>query len=261
MIINCNDTMQIIELLYKSNYDDVKKAVFRRGLNSNVLLPHYNTYEGVIVVSDDTTIVNNVPVIYANSDNRIYQCDIIKIISKVNGETQLIDMWLVKESDFISMINEHEPFALDALKYDSVKNKFGKYFNLDKTKLLSNINFEAKKCWNYGKKRIESGDKTFIGIKYLFESIRVQKYAIDLLKNKTNPYEYSSLFIEMKDELEAENDWNFFETKYRPMYEKANETLVSLTKKKTTSRKKKNDEEQKEEGISKKSNKVDKEEK
>ena len=77
----------------------------------------------------------------------------------------------------------------------------------------------------------------------------------------------------MKDELEAGNDWKFFETKYRPMYEKANETLVSLTKKKTTSRKKKNDEEQKqesiskkdeeqkEEGVSKKSNKVDKEEK
>lgn len=273
MIINCNDTIQITELLYTSNYDGVKKAVFRRGLNSNVLLPHYNRYEGVIVVSDDSTIVNEVPVIYANNDNRIYQCDIIKIVSKVNSETQLIDMWIIKESDFIDMINEHEPFALDALKYNSVKNKFGKYFNLDKTKLLSCINFEAKKCWNYGKERIESGDKTFIGIEYLFESIRVQKYAIDLLKNKTNPYEYSSLFIEMKDELEAGNDWNFFETKYRPMYEKANETLVSLTKKKTTSRKKKNDEEQKqesiskkdeeqkEEGVSKKSNKVGKEEK
>lgn len=259
MTINCNDSKQIFEIISRKIYDK-NITMCRKGLrymvwNSDDMIDA----EGILIVPDDYNIINEVP--NATNDTRIHQCDKI-LVQPPNTKMLYIDVQIIKESDFIDMIKECLPYAVDALSISNVRNKYHKYFEeilFDEEKIANTYSSEARRCWEIAKEKLSSGDKTLNGgIFYLFNSIRLLNVANQMCSVGIIPgiHYYSELFGEMKEELEAGNQWDYFEKKYESIFEEAHNTILnsSQKKKKKTSRKKKN-EEQKEEGSTKKRNK------
>lgn len=262
MTINCNDNKQLFNIITRDYHDSAKLNILlcRRGLRSMICnTKDIKNIECIVIVPDDYNIINEVP--NTTNDIRIHQCDKIAFQLKDETNMRFADVQIVKESDFIEMLNEHLPYAIDAISNAIVGNKFHKDFNnssIDTEKLSNAFGSESRRCWEIAKDKLSSGDKTLTGgIFYLFNSIRLLRKAIEMCRDKTIDgcsCRYSEIFDEMREELEAGNQWDYFEKKYEPIFEDAHNELIKSSQKKKTSRKKKN-EEQKEEGSTKKRNK------
>lgn len=260
MTINCNDNKQLFEIISHKQGDN-NILMCRRGLKY-LLKTYIRDAEGIMIVPDDYNIINEVP--NATTDVRIHQCDKLMVRNSNTGKIMFIDIQIVKESDFIDMVKEHLPYAIDALCNSIPSIKFEKYFKvfkLDKEKLAKTFTSESRRCWEIAKDRLMYSDEILTsngGIFYLFNSIRLPKVATQMCKRSNatdiiSGYDLTQMFEEMRNELEAGNKWDYFEKKYESIFEEANNELLTESQKKP-SRKKKN-EEQKEEGSTKKRNK------
>lgn len=188
-----------------------------------------------IIVPDDTEFID----IYGVFDNekcdtRIHPSVVTRVLDEGENNKALdIDCQFVCESDFIDMIKEHTPFAIEALVTNAARiEPYRKYFNLDKWQLRKSFGGVSNNSWSKAHKKmtVEKDFDMKCGVKSLYHSIRLQIFAYEIAKNglSFNLDCCKDLWKEIKEDWENGYTWEDFKTKYKPIYNKAHSDMVEV---------------------------------
>lgn len=162
MEIVCNNTKDIINLLKDNNLS------FEYGSNLYGINSTRTSFNIGVVVPNDTIFVNEKR---NNREERIHNC---KIFYYNNIPC---DIKLIKERDFVNMIKEFHPFAIESIFIpNSPMNEYQKYFKLNKgnyNKLLKKYYDIAKEMWI----NAQQSKKANISSQYYYDSIRLLTFA------------------------------------------------------------------------------------
>ena len=223
-----------IETYNLNNYTDIHKKLFlRHGYLEKFLRGSrtYGTqnedsdYDYGVIVEDDSLIIDQ-PNAFDNEkcDTRIHQ---VKL--------DCGDIEIVKECDFIKMIEEHEPFAIEPLMLDDndFVRKYRKYLNINTWKLRCKFGQISNNSWSKAKKKmtvVEDYDM-YCGVKSLFHSIRLLIFACSFVKGYIEEYEMEtvrSLHNNIMNDMKSGFTWDDFNNKYKPIWKKWHHEMVIL---------------------------------
>lgn len=233
MIINCNDIISSMEEIFVENN---RISLFSRGSSTYGTLTDKSDNDIAVIVDDDTVFIDQ-PDAFANekSDKRIHQFTL-----DMDGAMNT-DIQIVKETDFIEMINEHTPFALEAIflndeKFygidDNKKNivEYKKYFVLDKWLLRESFGTVSNNSFAKAKKKmtVKKDLDVRCGAKSLFHSIRLLMYACQIAENGCIVDYHCSidLYRNIMDDLDSGYTWNDFKEKYKPLWNEWHSKMV-----------------------------------
>lgn len=224
MVINCNNKSDVIKSLSNKTF-----IVFFRGSR---LYKNHNKNSDTdlgIIVHDNVEFIdidNNIN--SEKADKRLHNgC-------KISMPTDAgIDVQYVRHSDFIEMIKEHTPFALEAIfSNNSRVSAYKDYFVLNTWKLRESFGSVANNSWSKAHKKmtVEADLDMYCGAKSLYHSIRLQKLACQIASGKDSIdfTECNDLWNTIKEELESGKNWEYFKDKYKPIYNKAHSEMVKL---------------------------------
>ncbi|MNB85416.1 hypothetical protein D3C81_711820 [compost metagenome] len=138
-------------------------------------------------------------------------------------ESGILNLTIYDELSFQEAINNHEISVLECLFLPknciiTEKKKFD--FELDITKLRNSISQKSSNSWVKTKKKltVEKDYNPYIAKKSLFHSFRILKYGIQIAKyGRIFDYTEANYLWEEINSFET-NDWEFFKTKYQPVY-------------------------------------------
>lgn len=178
-----------------------------------------------VIVEDDSIIIDQ-PNVFDNE-----KCD--TRIHPVNSFDN--DVEIVKESDFIKMIEEHEPFAIEPLMLDDndFVRKYKQYLNINPWKLRCKFGQISNNSWSKAKKKmtiVEDYD-LYCGAKSLFHSIRLLIFACSFVKGYIEDCEMEtvrSLHNEIMNDMKSGFTWEEFNKKYKPLWKKWHHEMVLL---------------------------------
>ena len=131
------------------------------------------------VANDDVELIPNENYVSADcvkADKRIYQTTF-----------EDVDLIVVKYSDFLSLIKEQSPLALEAI-FDTQKyfySKLRRFYKLDKWKLRESFGSIASNSFVKAKKKMTVKESYDIrcALKSLFHSIRLLMFACQIAEN------------------------------------------------------------------------------
>lgn len=230
MRICCDDKKQIKNIWHLSNYVTFARGSVMYGTSSDD-----SDIDIGIIVPDDTEFVD-LDGVFDNEkcDTRLHPSIPVCVLGKGKFNKALfIDCQFVRESDFIDMIKEHTPFAIEALATRATGiDKYYKYFTLDKWQLRKSFGSVANNSWSKAHKKmtVEKDFDMKCGVKSLFHSIRLQIFACDIAKNVLS-FKLDcckDLWDEIKEDWSNGFTWEDFKTKYKPIYNKAHSDMVEL---------------------------------
>lgn len=219
-----------IEDMIYNDTGDVICVSYVRGSKLYGTSDEHSDTDILLVVKDDANICGNEYLVTGDDsvkvDRRIRQFT-------VNGD----DYEVVKYSDFISLIDEQNPLALEAIfsiieHSCPINDKFVKDFRLDKWKLRQNFGSIANNSFVKAKKKLtvkESYDHR-CAIKSLFHSIRLLMFACQIAEyGKINDFGCSiPLWKEIKDDADKGFKWEDFKMKYKPIWNEWHSKMVKL---------------------------------
>ena len=170
------------------------------------------------------------------------------------------DIQFVKECDFIDMIKEHTPFALEAIflndeKFygidDNKKNivDYKEKFVLDKLLLRESFGSVSNNSFAKAKKKmtVKKDLDVMCGAKSLFHSIRLLMFACQIAENgHISDYFCSvNLYRDIMNDLDNGYTWDNFMEKYKPLWKEWHRKLVKVCPKPRGKYKTENKKEQK----------------
>lgn len=215
-----------------NNWNKNNNAIICRYLRGSRL---YNTADGqsdndyLAIVGDDVIIIPDeryISIDCIKADKRIYQTSFGNI-----------DVEVVKYSDFISLIKEHSPLALEAIfsierGMSTVNDIFLNFFELNKWKIRESFGSIANNSFVKAKKKLvvkESYDHR-CAIKSLFHSIRLLMYACQIAENgKLIDFGCCKpLWDEIKTDADNGFGWEDFKKKYKPIWNEWHSKMVKL---------------------------------
>lgn len=220
-------------------------------VTSDIFYYSLATYNRGSIVYGTTTKHSDHDVLVVMPDNYAFINDLDctkndKVDSRIHSfiiEDENIDGQIVKKSDFIDMIHNHEPLALEAIFLDTqvlhMDYDFRQHFKLDKWRLRQTFCSIANNSWaKAGKKMtVEKDLDMMCGIKSLFHSIRLLVFACQIAEHgkiidysaccdlwKTILYEYyNTLAFEHHNSV-----WEYYKAKYKPEWNAWHSRLVEL---------------------------------
>lgn len=226
MIINCNNKKDIYELLLDKNF-----IKFIRGSRVYKTNNEKSDADYGIIVPDDYSIIDIEGFDSCEKvDTRIHNCIPLDVYIESNNTHTKTDVQIIKESDFIELIKEHQPIALEAIFANRSLINYRKCFNLDRWTLRESFSSVVNNSWSKAHKKmtIKKDLDLYCGAKSLFHSIRLQKLACQIASGK-EPIDFTEcyeLWKTIKDELESGKDWKYFKEKYKPIYNQAHSEMV-----------------------------------
>ena len=212
MTIDCNNFDETYGLLFLQRYKDVR--IFHRGsVTYGTAHEGSDTDYGIIV--PDNAIIIDVEGVFDNekSDTRIHPC---------SSSKKRIDLEIIKEHDFLYLLDEHNPIAIEAIMLDHLKGF--ESFKIDPWKLRCKFGQIANNSWSKAKKKmtVKKDLDFYCGVKSLFHSIRLQMFAAYMSKGfiTTSERSFASvLFNEIIHDWTVNNfTWEDFKEKYKPVY-------------------------------------------
>ena len=252
MIINCNDIVSSMEEIFVNNN---RISLFSRGSSTYGTMTEYSDNDIAVIVDNDTVFIDQ-PDAFVNdkSDKRIHQ-----ITLEMDGSSKT-DIQFVKECDFIDMIKEHTPFALEAIflndeKFygidDNKKNivDYKEKFVLDKLLLRESFGSVSNNSFAKAKKKmtVKKDLDLMCGAKSLFHSIRLLMFACQIAENgHISDYLCSvNLYRDIMNDLDSGYTWDNFNEKYKPLWKEWHSKLVKVCPKPRGKYKTENKKEQK----------------
>lgn len=230
MVIYCDDNKQINDIWCLTDY-----VSFARGSVMYGTMSEGSDMDIGIIVPDDTEFVDLEGASYNEKcDTRLHSSVPTCILDKgKNNKALIIDCQFVRESDFIDMVKEHTPFAIEALATRAYGiDKYYKYFTLDKWQLRKSFGGVANNSWSKAHKKmtVEKDFDMKCGVKSLFHSIRLQIFAREIAKNGLS-FKLDcckDLWHEIKEDWCNCFAWDEFKEKYKPIYNKAHSDMVEV---------------------------------
>lgn len=119
------------------------------------------------------------------------------------------------EKNFIKRIKAHEVNALECI-FQSEKDSYVKYFELDKEKLRRKFSGVASNSYVKCKKKIRDGEN-YIGKKSMFHSLRILNFGIQIAKYG-KIVNYASANIHHNTLFDMSNNWDEINSKFKPLY-------------------------------------------
>lgn len=237
MKIDCNDTNVIKDIWF--SHDIIGKGYgFVGFVRGSALYGTYSDESDVdigIIVPDDTEFID-IEGVFDNEkcDTRIHPSVVTRVLEKgENSKDVDIDCQFVRRSDFIDMIKEHTPFALEALGTNAVGiEEYREYFTLDVWQLRKSFGGVANNSWSKAHKKM-TVDKDLdvkCGVKSLFHSIRLQEFACQIAQYNIfiDFKSCKSLWEDIKKDWENGYTWEDFKSKYKPIYNEWHSEMVKL---------------------------------
>lgn len=186
-------------------------------------------YDFLIVAKDDVTII---------PDERYTVDDCVKADKRVfQTSFGKYDIEVVKYSDFISLIEEQSPLALEAIlsveKGSSIRNDvFLNIYKVNPWKIRENFGSIANNSFVKAKKKLvvkESYDHR-CAIKSLFHSIRLLMFACQVAEKGTiDDFRCAvPLWNEITDDANNGFEWEDFKKKYKPIWNEWHSKMVKL---------------------------------
>lgn len=183
------------------------------------------------VANDDVELIpdeNYVSADCVKSDKRIYQT-----------ESEGVGVIVVKYSDFVSLIEEQSPLALETIfssQYEGLHKDpnevFLDLYKLDKWKLRESFGSIASNSFVKAKKKMTIKESYDIccALKSLFRSIRLLMFACQIAeKGRITDFECAvSLWKEIKEDYKKGFVWEDFKKKYRPIWNEWHSKMVKL---------------------------------
>ena len=235
MTVNCNDVADCVAKLF---VDNERLTMFSRGSAVYGTMTKESDRDMAIVVADDTDFIDQDGVFdNEKCDIRLHQFTIEMM------DVPKTDVQVVRESDFIDMINEHTPFALEAILltnevlYNTDDNKktiadYRQYFKLNKWLLRESFGSVSNNSFAKAKKKmtVKKDLDMRCGAKSLFHSIRLLMYACQIAENGliTDFYVARPLYTDIFTDLENGFKWDDFKVKYKPVWNEWHSKLVKL---------------------------------
>ena len=220
---DCNKPDEIWKQI--KNLESHEGNVFLRGSRTYVTATVDSDFDWGLIVDDDSIIID-VPGVFDNEkcDTRIHPCV---------GEKN--DFEIVRKSDFIDMIKEHEPFAIEPLILTSnISLLYDKYLKIDPWKLRCKFGKISNNSWSKAKKKMtveEGEDNFYLGVKSLFHSLRLMLHACFFTKGYITSEEeqqIKDLHSEIMNDYKSGFKWEDFKNKYKPMYNQIHSEMVKL---------------------------------
>lgn len=221
IILDCNKPHEVFDLLF--NKCIKVKGNFLRGSRTYETNNPKSDYDMGIIVDDDTIIIDKEGVFEnEKSDMRIHP---------VTWKNR--DMEIVRESDFIDMINEHQPFAIEPLMLTENIDNYKSYLNIDTWKLRCRFGQISNNSWSKAKKKmtVEKDLDEYCGVKSLFHSIRLLMFSCFFTKGyitKDERNEVKELYYDILSDWKIGFKWDDFKTKYKPIYNKWHSEVVKM---------------------------------
>lgn len=221
-IYNLNKPLDVYNDLFQhNNYIEM----FLRGSRSYGTQSDNSDYDYGVIVDDDSEIID-LPNVFDNekSDTRIHP-----VVLSCG------DIEIVKEKDFIKMIEEHEPFAIEPLMLDDNKfaRKYKHYLTINPWKLRCKFGQISNNSWSKAKKKmtiVEDYDM-YCGAKSLFHSIRLLIFACAFTKGYVNEHELhiiKEIHNSIMSDMKAGFTWDDFNRKYKPIWKAWHHEMVLL---------------------------------
>ena len=221
MIIDCND----FNKTYNSIFFDIKNKnikIFERGSVTYGTAHASSDKDYGVIVPDDTIIIDKEGIFDNDkSDTRIHPCE---------SPLENIDLEIIKESDFLDLLNEHNPIAIEAIMLGQLKGF--ESFKINPWKLRCKFGQIANNSWSKAKKKmtVEEDLDFYCGVKSLFHSIRLQMFACYFSNGEIsieNLFCVQSVYNEIiRDWAVNDFTWEDFKTKYKPIYNMYHSKMV-----------------------------------
>lgn len=177
------------------------------------------TYDGVDIIPDENYVDDGC----VKADKRIYQTS-----------TEGYDYEIVKYSDFLSLIKEQSPLALEAIfdTQDSFYSKLRRFYKLDKWKLRESFGSIASNSFVKAKKKMTVKESYDIrcALKSLFHSIRLLMFACQIAeKGEITDFKCAvPLWEEINEDYKKGFVWEDFKKKYKPIWNEWHSKMVKL---------------------------------
>lgn len=232
MVINCGDEKQLKEIWLSNEY-----VGFARGSAIYGTMGEDSDIDIAMIVPDDTEFID-LEGAFDNEkcDSRIHPCVqtwVLEPNDEIGAKGAKFDCQFVRESDFIDLIKEHAPFALEAISIEGKPiTEYRKYFELDKWKLREAFSKVSNNSWAKAKKKmtVKKDLDMKCGVKSLFHSMRLYDFAWQIAK-----YGYvknfslcQKMWKEIKADWESGFTWDDFKEKYKPMYNNLHSLVVDI---------------------------------
>ena len=183
------------------------------------------------VANDDVELIPNENYVSADcvkADKRIYQTTF-----------EDVDLIVVKYSDFVSMIEEQSPLALEAIFspqsegiHRSPNEVFLDLYKLDKWKLRESFGSIASNSFVKAKKKMTVKESYDIrcALKSLFHSIRLLMFACQIAeKGEITDFKCAvPLWEEINEDYKKGFVWEDFKKKYKPIWNEWHSKMVKL---------------------------------
>lgn len=220
-VYDCNKPDEIYQLFEKQR---VGKS-FERGSTIYGTAHKDSDTDYGFIVDDDAEIID-VPGVFDNvkSDTRIHPVAI---------PDKNCDIELVRESDFIQMINEQEPFALEPLFLTDEISDYKKYWKLDLWNMRCRFDSISNNSFAKAKKKltVEKDYDEYCGVKSLFHSIRLLMFCVFFTKGyvtEEEKQEVVNLYNEIMSDWKSGFKWEDFKEKYKPVRNRWHSEVVKV---------------------------------
>jgi hypothetical protein len=211
-------------------------AMFSRGSSVYGTMTAESDRDVCLIVSDECEIVDNDETLNnEKADKRIHQFRV-----KYDNVPD-IDVEIVKHSDFIELINEHDPLAIEGLLLTEPKQykvngynhditEYRQFLTLDKYKIRESFGKVSNNSFAKAKKKmtVKKDLDLLVGAKSLFHSLRLLGYAtqIGTYGCITDYKAYVDLHREIMEDLDRGFTWNDFNKKYKPTWKSMHSEMV-----------------------------------
>lgn len=228
MVLDCNSFNDIINSLSNKTF-----ISFYRGSRLYKNHNENSDYDFGMIVPNDTEFIDIEDNVNSEKADRRLHNGLKMTMPNTSGSKSIIDVQYVREEDFIEMIKEHTPFALEAIFSNNPKvSKYKEHFVLDTWKLRESFGSVANNSWSKAHKKmtVEADLDMYCGAKSLYHSIRLQKLACQIASGNDSIdfTECNDLWNTIKEELESGKDWEYFKEKYKPIYNEAHSEMVKV---------------------------------
>lgn len=223
MIIDCNKPDEVYDLFFNQHRDCI--CAFLRGSKTYSTDNENSDFDFGVIVNDDCTIIDVEGVFdNAKSDRRIHP---------VSVKSMNCDLEIVKESDFIDMISEHEPFAIEPLMLTNNTDMFKKFLKINPWKMRCRFGAISNNSWAKAKKKmtVEKDLDEYCGVKSLFHSIRLLMFICYFLKGYITNDELicvQLMYEKIMNDWKSGFKWEDFKQKYKPIYNNWHSQVVQM---------------------------------
>lgn len=228
MKIDCNSTEDIKKIWFSHEY-----VSFARGSAMYGTMGEGSDVDIAVIVPDETKFID-IEGVFDNEkcDTRLHPSVVTRVLDEGENNKALdIDCQFVRESDFIDMIKEHTPFALEGIATNAAGiDEYRKHFDLDLWQLRKSFGSVSNNSWSKAHKKmtVEKDFDMKCGVKSLFHSIRLQIFACEIAKNGLS-FKLDcckDLWAKIKEDWGNGFTWEDFKGKYKPYYNKVHSDMV-----------------------------------